>query len=181
MPRAKVSPAPASPLPAGAANAEQWAREVRELCLHASGDAGLALCELLHDDAGRLQDGGRLVGSTALPPSAWKVLVRLMEEWVGRGERTGKQHGELAKQHDELAGLRRKVQNYGKGPASKSAAAQEWRGLARRLWDGGTTDPKEIRKALAVVVKTPPALHTVQNYLTKIRRGEQGGELHDEQ
>jgi hypothetical protein len=90
--------------------AEQFARDIRERLLHASGDAGLALCELLLTDAAcprQDKDGrttGPAVGSCELPPSAWQVLVRLMEEWFNRGERG-------SQDHNGLAGLRRRVQS----------------------------------------------------------------------
>jgi hypothetical protein len=100
--------------------AGQFARDIRERLLLADGAAGLALCELLLTDATspRQDKDGRItgpaVGSCELPPSAWKVLVRLMEEWFNRGERG-------LQDYNDLAELRRRVHSAERTAANRQS------------------------------------------------------------
>jgi hypothetical protein len=96
------------PTPAGATDALRFAQDIRERCLQASGDAGLTLCDLLLEDARQVHDEGRLAGSSALAPSAWKVLVRVLEEWANRGERGGELFQWVAQLKGELRRIKRK-------------------------------------------------------------------------
>jgi hypothetical protein len=144
-------------------DAEKLARNIRELCRHASGDAGLVLCDMLLKDAVLLKDGGRPIGSIALPPSAWKVLVRLMEEWLSRGERG-------LEQYSQLEELRCELRPYRHGPDKRAKTAGDRQELIQQMMDAGCNDAKKIRHELLNTYGIKVAVKTVRNNMTKIRK-----------
>jgi hypothetical protein len=152
-------------MPDPASDAERSARDIREMCLRADADAGLALCDLLLDNARRREDEGRPIGSMDLPPCAWKVLVRLMEGWAGLRERCGEQHA-------KSEGLRHELDNYRKCHAARSEKSGRRRRLelVGQLYRTGYTNPGKIHAILKSehgIDRTPK---TIQNDLTGLRR-----------
>jgi hypothetical protein len=161
--RADAAPPAGPPLPPpltpAEAAAEQWAGDIRERCQQASGDAGLALCDLLLEDAAR-EDPARpgVPGSMLLPENtAWRVLVGLMEGYAGLQERG-------AKEYDEL-------KRYKKAAAVRSKDADDrWKRRAREMFDRGLK-PVAIHDELRKKHGIHLGLHTVQNYVSDLRRG----------
>jgi hypothetical protein len=56
------------------------------------------------------------------------------------------------------------------GPQAHRLKAEEWRGIARDLWNAGETDPEKIKRVLANEHGISKSIGAIRNYLTKLRR-----------
>jgi hypothetical protein len=144
----------AVPATNAALQAEEFAGHVRELCLHASAEAGLVLCERL------LREGE---SEFDLPSCAWRVLVRLVREWFGRGERGLEDYRKLREQDNRLV-------RYHCGPFTRTAKKDQRQELIRQLMDVGITNVARIKDELNSQFAIKVSLGTLKNDLTALRR-----------
>jgi hypothetical protein len=148
------------PVHSSDSDAEGIARAIRERCLHEDGAVGLALLDLLLADARKLlDDDGSAHGSFGLPPGAWKVLVRVMEEWHNWGEQSLEQYRRIRDLLDRQA----------RGGRTRKEEGQRLRELIRQMADVGC-DARRIQENLRRDHQIAVTLKTVRNNLTRIRR-----------
>jgi hypothetical protein len=154
---AKSPAEPAAPTLAALQSEPRWqaagqvAREIRAACLRAGADAGCVLADLLAQESW-----------VDVPPSAWKVLVRLVEEWQARGER-GRSLYSIEK---ELSG---KLERSGRYRVAKTKKYTDVLELVRQLAAVGNK-PDAIQEELLKSRGIKRAVKTIRNDLTFIRK-----------
>jgi hypothetical protein len=124
--------------------AEKVAYSIREELRQAHGYTGLVLCDLLLQDA-KSQEGAfpeigtGAIGSLMLPSSAWRVLVRLMEEWENNSRIS-------LQRYRDREDLRSLVNKYQKGPRRRSEISQRARlhDSIRQWLETGDQRPRDL-------------------------------------